>query len=137
MVLSSTCCPTRASKARQISSVVASSPISARSKNGARNARSSSRRRLPTASASPACCLHRHYPLPVVAGNDRVHGRFRDPTVPGDVLCLTWFHQRVIDDQPSLSIQGTWIAAHSLLHFFHRQMRCCSRDPCHVISFSL
>src|SRR5260370_28199066 len=104
MVLSSTWCPTRASNACQISSVVASSPFSARPKNGARNSRSASRRRLPTASASLACCLHRHYPLPVVARNDHMHGCFAHPTVSCDVLCLTWLHQCVIDNPPPLSL---------------------------------
>src|SRR5260370_34822686 len=117
MVLSSTWCPTRASNACQISSVVASSPFSARPKNGARNSRSASSRRLPTASASLACCLHRHYPLPVVARNDHLDGCFAHPTVSGDVLGLTMLHQCVIDDQPPLSVQGTWIGDHPVLHF--------------------
>src|SRR5216684_5054901 len=136
MVLSSTSCPTRASNARQISSVVANSPRSACPKNGAKNSRSSSRRRLPTSAASLAGCLHCRYSLPVVARDQRMNRRFRDPTVARNVLGFARLYQRVINDQPTLTVQWTRIGGHTSLDFLYRQIPCCSCDPCHFLSFS-
>jgi len=60
--------------------------------------------------------------------------RFRDPTVARNVLGFARLYQRVINDQPPLTVQWTRIADHTSLDFLFRQMPCCSCDPGHVLS---
>ena len=50
----------------------------------------------------------------------------------GNVLRLARLGQRILNDQPPLPIQGARIGSHSVFHFFHRQMCCCTRDSCHT-----
>ncbi len=58
--------------------------------------------------------------------------RFGDSTMPGNLLRFAWFHQRIINDQPSLPVQGARSGPHSVLHFFRRQVFCGMRDSCHT-----
>src|SRR5438132_3904646 len=61
-----------------------------------------------------------------------MHRGFGDSTMAGNVLRLARLGQRIINDQPPLPIQGARIGSHSGLHFFHRQMGCCTCDSCHI-----
>ena len=76
--------------------------------------------------------LHRRHSEPIVRGDDLMDGRFGDSTVPGNLLRLAWLHQRILNDQPPLPIQGARSGSHSSLHFFCRQMFCGMRDSCHT-----
>src|SRR5260221_8222834 len=61
-----------------------------------------------------------------------LHCRFGDPTVPGNLLGLARLGQCIINDQPPLPVQGARIGSHAVLHFFYRQMCCCTRNSCHT-----
>src|SRR6266436_670352 len=61
-----------------------------------------------------------------------MHCRFGDPTVPGNLLGLARLGQCIINDQPPLPVQGARIGSHAVLHFFYRQMCCCTRNSCHT-----
>src|SRR2546430_7577686 len=57
---------------------------------------------IPTSAASLADCLHRCSPLPVVARDHRMNGRFGDSTVAGNDLGFARPYPRVINEQPPL-----------------------------------
>src|SRR6266567_2662896 len=61
-----------------------------------------------------------------------MHRRLGNSAVPGNLLGLARLYERIINDEPPLSIQGARIGSHSVFHFFHRQMCCCTRDSCHT-----
>src|SRR5256885_14209414 len=61
-----------------------------------------------------------------------MHRRLGNSAVPGNLLGLARLYERIINDEPPLPIQGARIGSHSVFHFFHRQMCCCTRDSCHT-----
>src|SRR6266700_3420161 len=61
-----------------------------------------------------------------------MHRRLGNSAVPGNLLGLARLYERIINDEPPLAIQGARIGSHSVFHFFHRQMCCCTRDSCHT-----
>ena len=72
--------------------------------------------------ASLARRLHGRHTQPVVRRDHGMHRCFGDPAVPGNLLSLPRFHQRIINDQPPLPAPGARIRFQLALYFFNRQM---------------
>src|SRR2546430_4840033 len=59
---------------------------------------------IPTSAASLADCLHRCSPLPVVARDQRMNGRFGDSTVAGNGLGFAPLYPRVLNYHSALAV---------------------------------
>jgi hypothetical protein len=77
--------------------------------------------------------LHREDPEPIVGRDQRMHRRFGDSTLFGDLCGCPGRDLRRVDDFSALPIQGAWGCLHPLLDFFNRQMSRCTCDPGHSV----
>jgi hypothetical protein len=75
--------------------------------------------------------LHRTGPQPIVGRDQRMHRRFGDPALFGDLLGCPGRDLCRVDDFSALTVHDAWGCLHPLLDFFSRQVRGCTRDPDH------
>jgi hypothetical protein len=62
-----------------------------------------------------------------------VHGRFRHPTVLGNLRGFAGIHERLVNDEPALAAVRARILFPSPQHFFRGYMCSGTGDTCHVV----
>src|ERR1700694_1655805 len=83
------------------------------------------------ATPSFAWSLDSSHPQTLVGGDHLMYHRHRRPRMFRNLRSRSWVNQRIVNDKPALPTPRPWIPFHFGFHFFHRQMRSCSRDSCH------
>ena len=83
--------------------------------------------------ASFADCLYRLDPEPIVGRDQRMHGRFGDSALFGNLRGCPGRDLRRVDDFSALPIHSARGCLHTLFDFFSCQMSRCTRDPGHSV----